>query len=53
MSEHKNDKLVIKISASEKKRLMEFIEQHHINLSALVRSLLADYLNRQRGTQHD
>ena len=46
---YKDGRLAIKISTREKDKLMTYIEKHHINLSALVRSLLSDYLDRQEG----
>ena len=47
---YKNGRLAIKISTCEKNRLMAYVDKHHINLSALVRSLLSDHLNQQEGT---
>ena len=43
--ELKDKKLMIKMSKAEKSRLTAYSRKNHLNVSALVRALIAEYLD--------
>lgn len=44
----KNEKLVVKVTREEKEKILEFIEDNVLNLSALVRKLLREYMEQHQ-----
>lgn len=44
--EPRNRVLAVKVTVTEKKRVMEYVKQKCVNMSALVRMLLFDHMTK-------